>query len=379
VPSPSAESTANDADPSRADTSVVSIRNVVVSLGLSALVLVGIGYWTFDATAFRQMLSHTNPWFLGAAVATTLARVAAGGWRLSFVSQGRLSLRSGTRGQLAWEFFSSVTPSAIGGGPVTAFYIARERGITVGEATALMLFAMLLDQLWFIVAIPLVIAASVFLDVIPNSVGSVGLWMSMAYFAGMLIWASVFAYATLFRPQLLVRLADWFTRWPYLRRFRNRVLREMRTFSRRARSLRSQPLAFYVKGFLITAGTWIGRYLLVLFIVRSVYANVDSVLLLFRTAAMTLLGLAMPTPGGSGGLEGLYALFLGPLMPDALVAPTLLTWRLFGYYLFIALGAYLFTHQMHRAYRMRQAANDEQTPSPSREDASTPVLSEEPE
>jgi hypothetical protein len=243
-----------------------------------------------------------------------------------------------------------------------------------------MLFAMLLDQLWFIVAIPLVVAASTVLDIIPNSIGSVGLWMSMAYFAGMLAWASVFAYATLFRPQLLVRLADWFTQWPYLRRFRARVLREMRTFSRRARLLRAQPPAFYVKGFLITAGTWIGRYLLVLFIVLSVYANVDSVLLLFRTAAMTLVGLAMPTPGGSGGLEGLYALFLGPLMPDALVAPTLLTWRLLGYYLFIALGAYLFTHQVHRAYRRRESADETPPPSPSpAEESSSPVLSDQPE
>jgi len=380
VASPSAGSTSTGSDDSRDDASVVSVRNVALSIVLSVLVLAGIGYWTFDAAAFRQMLSHTNPWFLGAALATTLARVALGGWRLSFVSQGRLSLRSGTRGQLAWEFFSSVTPSAIGGGPVTAFYIARERGITIGEATALMLFAMLLDQLWFIVAIPLVVAASTVLDIIPNSIGSVGLWMSMAYFAGMLAWASVFAYATLFRPQLLVRLADWFTQWPYLRRFRARVLREMRTFSRRARLLRAQPPAFYVKGFLITAGTWIGRYLLVLFIVLSVYASVDSVLLLFRTAAMTLVGLAMPTPGGSGGLEGLYALFLGPLMPDALVAPTLLTWRLLGYYLFIALGAYLFTHQVHQAYRRRESADETPPPSPSpAEESSSPVLSDNPE
>lgn len=35
-------------------------------------------------------------------------------------------------------------------------------------------------------------------------------------------------------------------------------------------------------------------------------------------------------------------------MPGALVAPTLLTWRLLGYYLFIALGAYLFLHQLQQ-------------------------------
>ena len=45
-----------------------------------------------------------------------------------------------------------------------------------------------------------------------------------------------------------------------------------------------------------------------------------------------------------------------PLIPDALVAPTLLTWRLMGYYIFIALGAYLTVHHVHKTIR-RQGNN----------------------
>jgi hypothetical protein len=333
--------------------SPISVRNVVVSVVLSAAVLGGIAYWTFDAAAFRAMVAQMDVWILGVAVLTTALRVWLGGWRLSHVSGGRLDKASGTRGQLAWEFFSNVTPSAIGGGPVTALYVARDRRITVGEATAFMLFSMLLDQLWIIVAIPVILLATLYLEIVPASVGSLGLWSVLGYFAVLLTWASVFAYATLVRPSLLERLADRIFQWNLLARFRSRVMREMRTFTRRARRIRSQPFGFYAKGFLLTALTWIGRYLLVFFIVRSVYPTVDGVLLVFRTAAMTLIGLAMPTPGGSGGLEGLYALFLGPLMPSALVAPTLLTWRLLGYYVFIAIGAYLFTHQVHRELRRR--------------------------
>jgi hypothetical protein len=344
----------------------VSLKNVLSSLLLSALVLGGIGYYTFDAAAFREMLGHIHPWLLGAAVVTTLLRVAVGGWRLSFVSQGRLDLRGGTRGQLAWEFFSAVTPSAIGGGPVTALYVARDRGITVGEATAFMLFCMLLDQFWFVVAIPVIVAATFALPVIPAAVGSVGMWTFLAYFGGLLGWSALFAYATLVRPALLEQVADWVFQWPYLRRFRERVLREMHAFARRARRLREEPLSFYVKGFLLTALTWIGRYALVLLIVLSVYPAADTLLVGLRTVALTLVGLAMPTPGGSGGLEGLYALFIGPLMPDALVAPTLLTWRFLGYYLFIALGAFLFTHQVQRA--LAQNASPGPPPQPSAAD-----------
>ncbi|WP_240328150.1 lysylphosphatidylglycerol synthase domain-containing protein [Salinibacter ruber] len=87
-----------------------STRNIVVSLLLSALVLAGVGYVTFDAGAFGRLLQHLRPELLAAAVAVAFARIGLGGWRLSQVSEGRLSLRSGTRGQLAWDFFSSVTP-----------------------------------------------------------------------------------------------------------------------------------------------------------------------------------------------------------------------------------------------------------------------------
>jgi len=344
----------------------VSLRNLVVSAVLTLAVLGGIAYWTFDAQALRQMVGRMHTGFLAAALAVTVARVVIGGWRLQVVSGGRLGLRSGTRGQLAWEFFSNVTPSAIGGAPAASFYVARDCNITVGQASAYMLFSMLLDQLWFIVAIPALLAASLAVDVVPAALGSVGQWTVLLSFGGLLAWASVFTYAMLFRPRLLERLADRCLQWKPLRRFRERVLTEMRAFSRQARRLRAQPASFYAKGFALTSLTWIGRYLLVYFIIRSVYPGADPVLTILRTAAMTLLGLVMPTPGGSGGLEGLYALFVGPLMPEALVAPTLLTWRLLGYYLFIALGAYLFLHQVHRFT---------DAPGPTREDGSPPEAS----
>lgn len=355
----------------------VQVRNIVISAVLTVAVLAGICYATFDPQAFRQMVQETHLGFLAAALVVTLARVAIGGWRLSFVSQGQLHWMGGTRGQLAWEFFSSVTPSAIGGGPVASFYVARDCNITVGEATALMMFSVLLDQLWFLVAIPVVLAASVYVDVIPAAVGSIGLWTAMLAFVGVLVWAGLFAFTMLFRPQLLERLANWCLRWKYLRRFRGWVLPEMRAFTEQARNLGAQPLPFYIKGFGLTALTWLGRYVLVYVIIRSVHSSIDPVLSVVRTAAMTLLGLVMPTPGGSGGLEGLYALFLGPLMPEALVAPTLLTWRVLGYYLFIALGAYLFAHQIQRSYLGSSSDPVPPDPDPLPRDQRSPVLSDD--
>jgi uncharacterized membrane protein YbhN (UPF0104 family) len=78
-------------------------------------------------------------------------------------------------------------------------------------------------------------------------------------------------------------------------------------------------------------------------------------LVVLRTMALTLGSVVLPTPGGAGGLEGLYALFFGPpLIPQALVAPTLLMWRLLGYYIFIALGAFLSMHHVQQTFRRKK-------------------------
>ena len=52
---------------------------------------------------------------------------------------------------------------------------------------------------------------------------------------------------------------------------------------------------------------------------------------------------------GSGGIEGMYALFFTePLIPKGFLAPTLLVWRFMAYYLTIAVGLVITTHVLDR-------------------------------
>jgi hypothetical protein len=348
----------------------ISLGRMLWPLGLSLLVLGAIGYFTFEPEPFRRMVNKLNGWLLAAAVGTVVLRVLFGGWRLHHVSHGKLGATGGIRGQLAWDFFSNVTPSTIGGGPIAAAYLARDRNIPFGTATALILFSMLLDQFWFALSIPCILVAGFYFEVIPASLGATGAWTFTLYFLGLMGWVVIFSYATLFRPELLEKLADRLFRLGFLRRFHERVQREMRQLRHRARILRSQSVGFYVKGFALTFATWLNRYVLVVFIIWSVYPDVDKVVTFLRSIALTLGSLILPTPGGSGGLEGLYALFMGPpLMPEALVAPTLLTWRVLGYYIFIALGAFLSTRDIRKSFR-RMTAPDEPTAD---DDAPTPT------
>ncbi len=326
---------------------------------VSVIALAVLAWFTFEPEAFRSMMAALNPWWLLAAVGTVAVRILFGAWRLQYVAHQRLTFGQALRGQLAWDFCSNVTPSVIGGAPLAAVYIARDTNQQVGQVSAFMLFAMLMDQVWFALTVPIVVVASVYMEVIPSSFGTIGTYSAMFYFLLMMSWTTFFGYATLFRPVLLRRMAGKLFALKPLRKFRSRVDREMEGLQTRARVLRSQPLRFYLVGSLLTLGTWIPRYLLPVFIVWSVFADLDALLVLMRTAALTLSSLILPTPGGSGGIEGLYFVFLGPpLMPKALVLPTLLTWRVLGYYLFLALGIFLTTHYFQKARRRKQVADE---------------------
>lgn len=325
----------------------VSGRQIAAWLLVSLAALAIIGYFTFDAAAFRDAVRRARPWFLAAAIVMVLARIAFGGWRLRYVSRGRLGLAQATRGQLAWYFFANLTPTVIGGGPVATFYVASDADLSVGRSAALMFFCMLLNQLWFVAAIPVLVGASLEMNLLPEAAGAWGTSTLLLCFTGLFLWGVAFAYFTLVRPRRLVELADWILGWPFLRRFRDRGMREMRSYFRRARRLRGESPGFFVRGFLLTAPIWLARYAVVSLIVLSL-TGADSLMVYLRSAAMMLIGLVMPTPGGSGGVEGLYALFIGPLVPETLIAPTLFLWRLLDYYLFIALGAYLVLHLRSR-------------------------------
>ena len=59
---------------------------------------------------------------------------------------------------------------------------------------------------------------------------------------------------------------------------------------------------------------------------------------------MNLAFLVVPTPGGSGGVEGLFVLFQGPLITrEGFIGLALFLWRIISYYITIAAGMFATT------------------------------------
>jgi len=308
-----------------------------LSLGALGLVL----WWTWEPGAFDAVRGTFRPSIFALAVVALATYIVTGGLRFRHISHGALRARDGIRGQLTWDFMSAVTPSAVGGGPFAAFFIAKENGLALGQVTSILLFSMLMDQLWYATAIVTMYIAAVWLPVFPTSLGAVGVGTVATYLGGLLLYIALFAYATLVKPELIERLANWVFRIKGLRRFQGTVEREARKLREQARILRGQPLSFYLKGAAYTLVYWAARYGVLLLVALSFTRDLRPVLMVFRTAGLWLAGLIMPTPGGSGGIEGLFVLFVAPLLPEGYGGPVLLAWRLLAYYLVLVIGLFV--------------------------------------
>src|SRR5690625_6163440 len=87
-------------------------------------------------------------------------------------------------------------------------------------------------------------------------------------------------------------------------------MRVCQTLAEHSYQLKKHPALFMVKAFLLSTMSWLCRVAFPVIVVLSLLPA-DEILLILRSRAMTLAFLIIPTPGGSGGVEGLFVLFIG--------------------------------------------------------------------
>jgi glycosyltransferase 2 family protein len=219
----------------------------------------------------------------------------------------------------------------------------------VGDGTATLqravdTFTLLLDQLWVFLLLAGVTLTALRLDVVPAATGLIGTGALIVPTLAMAGWVALLGYGLFAHAGRLESMLGRLLRSPRLARFRDRMLAEARALHTRLQTLRTRPARFHIIAFTIMGGTWVARFLVLLFVVASMTTAFDPGPVLLRGVAMTVLGLFVPTPGGAGGVEAMYALFFDALLPAALLAPTLVVWRFLVQYVFIAGGAYLWLH-----------------------------------
>ncbi len=284
--------------------------------------------------------------------------------KIRFLSEKELGWIASFRVMLSWDFTSSVTPSTVGGAPMATYAMTKE-GFKLGRSTAIILYGVLLDQLWFALAVPVLLVTSLYFDVIPNNIGVVGEISMLLLYVVLLSYASLMAYGVLKNPAAIRKVITTVFRLPLLRKWRDTVEEEAIHLEEYSHELRKKPSSFLLKAFFLSSMAWLARVALPTIVVLSLLP-VDVLLSFLRSLAMNLAFLIMPTPGGSGGVEGLFAIFQGPLIDrKAFIGVAVFVWRIISYYISIGLGMMATTWYINRSVidnRSDETADDAPVP-----------------
>ena len=340
---------------------------MVISISLSVLSLAVVVALTKDPNqSFAEMMGHLKPARLPGlfiALVVSILRVWFSAAKIRYLAEKKLGWMASVRVVLTWDFTSAVTPSTIGGAPMATYAMSKE-GLKLGQSTAIVLYGVLLDQLWFAIAIPILLVCSIYFEVVPSNVGMVGEATMLIIYIVLLTYAGLLAYGVLRNPEALKKAVKTIFKLPFLRRYKDKVAEETESLVQYSHELRKKPFSFLLKSFSLSTLSWLARIWLPTIVILSLLpANV--VLSLLRSLAMNFAFLIMPTPGGSGGVEGLFAIFQGPLIDKkAFIGLSVFLWRVISYYISIGLGMMATTWYINRSVVDHVQEEDAEEPVP---------------
>lgn len=297
--------------------------------------------------AFKQVDWNTYSvlWII-AAVLFTVGRDFFYMVRIRILTNYRLTWKSAFYVIMLWEFASALTPGVVGGAAVAMFILNREN-IPFGKATAIVIITAFMDNLFYVVMIPLVLIfvrqSDLFLLGDETSI-----FLSSWFYIGFTIILSIciLLYLTIFwYPRLATRILINIFRLPFLRRWKIIAYEWGKDIETASKQFREEKRLYWWKVFGATMASWTSRFLVINAILNAFLSLgfIDNIRILGKQLIMWLFMLVSPTPGGSGVAEFAFSELLGDLTTSAFLLGALaLLWRLISYFPYLFIGLFLF-------------------------------------
>ncbi|MCX6182594.1 MAG: lysylphosphatidylglycerol synthase transmembrane domain-containing protein [Bacteroidetes bacterium] len=295
-----------------------------------------------ESIAAIEWSSHSAMW-LGIALLAVVIRDFGYIWRLRILSEKKISWRASFDVIMIWELASCVAPSAAGGSKVAMFIINRE-GINLGKSTALVMVTAFLDELFYILIVPIMFIILGTTQILPASFNDIlktnQFIIFLIAYIGLVILTIVLFFGIFKKPHLLKKgLSKIVFQFKFLKRFRRAAIRTGNEMVIASQELKEQPFSYYFKAFGASTLSWTARFMVVNFIMMAFLPNIDNVLIFCRQLILWVLMLIPVTPGASGISEFLFTGIMGDITHSGgLILVITLLWRFLSYYPYLFVG-----------------------------------------
>ncbi len=265
-------------------------------------------------------------------------------WRFRILTDRGLSWIQAVRVCLLCEFTSCVTPTTAGGSALGMLFLHRE-GIEFGKGTALMMTTLFLDNLFFVIMLP------VFISMVPYSrlfsfsshAFTVGLQSAFWGIYGLvLLWTVVLFLGIILKPHAIHAAVNRLFRFRWLRRWESKADGFAADMEATGRDIRHRSAGWWIKAFSATCVSWLSRFLLVNALFLGFAPQAPQLVVLARQFVVWVILMVSPTPGGAGISEWLFTTYYGDLLGVAGMALIIaLFWRILSYYVYLLIGCFI--------------------------------------
>jgi uncharacterized membrane protein YbhN (UPF0104 family) len=325
---------------------------ISVLIGLSLVVLVAARDKNLTQESFWLMAEISVPAILLALV-VLFVKDGLNTARIRVLSESSFSWKSALYVILLWEFATAVTPPLFGPMALVIFVLFKE-GVSIGKAFAYAMLLAMLDNFFFLTAMPLAWVLSDGRILPATETGFNELGNSLDYLLylsyGLVAYYMVsMAAAILFFPKLIYRLLIWMSTLNWLKKGSKTIVTRANELFEASKEYRDKGMVFWLKLIALTYSVWIMKYLVINMVVAGfVSLTIDQHLLLVgRHLAMWLIMLVSPTPGSAGTAEFIFPAFFGEFLGDYTFAGGLI-WRLLSFYPYLIIGALILPNWIKR-------------------------------
>jgi glycosyltransferase 2 family protein len=339
-----------------------STRKLILPMLLGLGVIGYMLYENYEPGQLRTLL-QASPFWLGMALLVLLVRDYGYMHRIRYITEKDLSWKQSFQVIMLWEFASCALPSVVGGSTIAAYILFKE-GIALGKSIAQVMVTAMLDNLYFILAVPVVLLFAKGqilpgLEALNATVRqSLGIAFVVSYLLIALYAFSMF-YALFINPKSVKRLLIKLGQVKLLRRWRQTLFRHANELLIASKHLRAKSMNFWLHASISTVFVWTARYAIIGCFIAAFteLSMLDHFIVYARNLVYKIVLLISVTPGGAGFAEVAFPAFFGAFL-GSFTTVIILLYRLLTYYLYLIAGALVFPRWVARVYTTDATATE---------------------
>ncbi len=324
-------------------------NSLLVAIVVSLLSLFLILHLTVTKETL-EVLREISPYYLAGAILLHLAGWVAWGGRIRVMSgaiESSLRMRDTLRIVVASLFTAAITPSHAGGEPVRVYLISKDGGVSLGDASAIVLLERLLDLIFFIVISPFAIL--LFKDLVFHTTGGIRVILGVSL--TLLSIAIIIIIQILRQPEwiknripTIIRIIRFFVGSRRSDRIATRISIEIDAFINSLRMFTRLAKGRVFVAWILTVTYWALEFMIPCFILMGLGEDPEFVRVFASQIILMTVVLIPLTPGSSGFAEFGFTTLFSVFVRRSVLGLLVVTWRFITYYLNIIAGGLLSLH-----------------------------------